>query len=175
MSHSNFVSFLLHQTTPSTRFIFSSTSHPLFALSFFWIWNLLWDTTTISISALSLISRIVFRAFATVLTLVLALILSTLLVSVFWYIPWCCDWLFSLKSIGRFRCDGEGDFWRNVRGLMCFRFLGIYFWWKIGGYLCAAMLTCVVVVYPLLCGHYGTVSVPFAEDGGFVLYFGLIL
>ncbi|PQQ09806.1 hypothetical protein Pyn_16745 [Prunus yedoensis var. nudiflora] len=81
-----------------------------------------------------------------------------------------CFW-----SIGRFRCDGEGDFWRNVRGLMCFRFLGIYFWWKIGGSLCAAMLNCVVVVYPLLCGHYGTVSVPFAEDGGFVLYFGLIL
>ncbi|CAL9006521.1 unnamed protein product [Prunus brigantina] len=50
---------------------------------------------------------------------------------------------------GRFRCDGEGDFWRKVRGLMCFRFLGnICFWWKIGGSLCAAMLTYVVVVYP---------------------------
>ncbi|BBH01865.1 pinoid-binding protein 1, partial [Prunus dulcis] len=32
---------------------------------------------------------------------------------------------------------------------------------NIGGSLCAAMLTCVLV-YPLLCGHYGAVSVPFA-------------
>ncbi|KAH0996776.1 hypothetical protein GBA52_020640 [Prunus armeniaca] len=123
--------------------------------------NLLWDTTIISISALSLISRILFRAFATVLALVLAPILSTLLVSVFW-----CN--------GRFRYDGEGDFWRKVRGLMCFRFLGnICFWWKIRGSLFAAMLTCVVVVYPLIiCGHCGSVSVPFAKNGDFVLYFG---
>lgn len=54
--------------------------------------------------------------------------------------------------------------------LMCFRFLGNFcFWRKISGSLHAAMLTCVVVVYPLLCGHYGAVSVPFAGDGGFVL------
>ncbi|VVA40692.1 PREDICTED: replication [Prunus dulcis] len=149
------------------RFTSPTTSPPTLAFSFFQIWFLHRDIGTSSLSALSRRYRIVYTALAKVLALVLAPILSTSLISILWYIPClCCDWLLlSSWCTSGLECEAESDSWRNVLVLMCLCFLGKFCSWpKIGGSLCAAMLTCVEDVNPLLCGHIGevgTVSGPF--------------
>ncbi|KAI5326931.1 hypothetical protein L3X38_026327 [Prunus dulcis] len=86
MSQADFVSSLLRQTPPSTRFTSPTTSPPTLAFYFFQIWFLHWDIATTSLSALSHRYQIVYRALATVLALVLAPILSIPLISIVWYI-----------------------------------------------------------------------------------------
>ncbi|KAI5354768.1 hypothetical protein L3X38_007663 [Prunus dulcis] len=168
MSQADFVSTFLRQSTLSFRFTSPTTSPPTLAFSFFQIWFLHQDIGTTSLSALSHRYRIVYRALAKVLALVLAPILSTPLISILWYIPClCCDWLLlSSWCTSGLECEAESESWRNVLVLMCFCFLGKFCSWrKIGGSLCAAMLTCMEGVNPLLCGHIGEVG---AVSGPFV-------